>query len=78
MSNFKPILTELIKTGVVISHYPQFNRFEILDKNDKVLIQLYTQKNSTELAQQYNLQVNTLIRNRYYKFEIKLKYRCLS
>ena len=73
MSNFKPILTELIKTGVVISHYPQFNRFEILDKNDNRLVGLYTQKSSTDLARQYNLPVNTYIRNRYYKYDLKLK-----
>ena len=73
MSNFKPILTELIKTGVVISHYPQFNRFEILDKNDNRLLGLYTQKSSTDLARQYNLPVNEYIRNRYWKFELKLK-----
>ena len=77
MSNFNPILTDLIKTGVIINHYPQFNRFEILDKNDKALIQLYTEKNSYQLAQQYNLPVNTMIRNRYYKFEIKLKIEIL-
>ena len=77
MGTFQLIISEIIKTGVIINHYPQFNRFEILDKNDKVLIQLYTQKTSTELAQQYNLQVNTLIRNRYYKFEIKLKIEIL-
>ena len=77
MGTFQLIISEIIKTGVIINHYPQFNRFEILDKNDKVLIQLYTQITSTELAQQYNLQVNTLIRNRYYKFEIKLKIEIL-
>ena len=77
MGTFQLIISEIIKTGVIINHYPQFNRFEILDKNDKVLIQLYTQKTSTELAQQYNLQVNTMIRNRYYKFEIKLKIEIL-
>lgn len=75
MSNFKPILTELIKTGVVISHYPQFNRFEVLDKNDNRLVGLYTQKSSTDLARQYNLPVNEYIRNRYYKFELKLKIK---
>lgn len=73
MSNFKPILTELIKTGIVISHYPQFNMFEVLDKNDNRLVGLFTQKNSTELARQYNLPVNTYIRNKNYKFELKLK-----
>ena len=77
MGTFQLIISEIIKTGVIINHYPQFNRFEILDKNDKVLIQLYTQKTSTELAQQYNLPVNTMIRNRYYKFEIKLKIEIL-
>lgn len=75
MSNFKPILTELIKTGILINHYPQFNRFEVLDKNDKILVSLYTQKNSTELARQYNLPVNTYIRNKNYKFELKLKIK---
>ena len=75
MSNFKPILTELIKTGVVISHYPQFNRFNVLDANDKILVSLYTQKNSTELAIQYNLPVNTYIRNKNYKLELKLKIK---
>ena len=77
MGTFQLIISEIIKTGVIINHYPQFNRFEILDKNNKVLIQLYTQINSTELAQQYNLPVNTMIRNRYYKFEIKLKIEIL-
>ena len=75
MSNFKPILTELIKTGIVISHYPQFNRFEVLDKNDNRLVGLYTQKSSTDLARQYKFPVNTYIRNRYYKFELKLKIK---
>ena len=73
MSSFKQILTELIRSGVVISHYPQFNRFEVLDKNDNRLVGLYTQKSSTTLARQYNLPVNTYMRNRYYKFELKLK-----
>ena len=77
MGTFQLIISEIIKTGVIINHYPQFNRFEILDKNDKVLIQLYTEKNSYQLAQQYNLPVNTMIRNRYYKFEIKLKIEIL-
>lgn len=73
MGTFQPILSELIKTGVVINHYPQFNYFEILDNNGIVLIKLYTQKSSQKLAMQYNLSVNQLIRNRYYKFETKLK-----
>lgn len=77
MGTFQLIISEIIKTGVIINHYPQFNRFKILDKNDNVLIQLYSQKTSTELAQQYNLPVNTMIRNRYYKFEIKLKIEIL-
>ena len=77
MGTFQLIISEIIKTGVIINHYPQFNRFEILDKNDKVLIQLYTEKNSYQLAQQYNLPVNTMTRNRYYKFEIKLKIEIL-
>ena len=73
MGTFQPIISELIKTGVVINHYPQFNQFEILDRTDKKLVSLYTQKRSTQLAQQYNLPVNEYIRNRYYKFELKLK-----
>lgn len=73
MGTFQPILSELIKTGVVINHYPQINQFEILDRTDKKLVALYTQKSSTELAYQYNLPVNEYIRNRYYKFELKLK-----
>ena len=77
MGTFQLIISEIIKTGVTINHYPQFNRFEILDKNDKVLIQLYTEKNSYQLAQQYNLPVNTIIRNKNYKFEIKLKIEIL-
>ena len=77
MGTFQLIISEIIKSGVIINHYPQFNRLEILDKNDKVLIELYTEKNSYQLAQQYNLQVNTMIRNRYYKFEIKLKIEIL-
>ena len=77
MGTFQPIITELIKTGVVINHYPQFHQFEILDGTDKLLLRLYTTKESTELAQQYNLPVNEYIRNRYYKFELKLKITIL-
>jgi hypothetical protein len=73
MGTFQPILSELIKTGVVINHYPQFHQFEILDRADNKLVGLYTQKSSTQLAHQYNLPVNEYIRNRYYKFELKLK-----
>lgn len=75
MGTFQPILTELIKKGVVINHYPKFNRFQILDKRNNILVSLYTEKSSVELAQQYNLPVNTYIRNRYYKYELKLKVR---
>lgn len=73
MGTFQPIISELIKTGIVINHYPQINSFEVLDRTDKKLVALYTQKRSTQLAQQYNLPVNEYIRNRYYKFELKLK-----
>ena len=77
MSNFIPILQQLIEKGVKINHYPQFNYFEVLDFEGSTLLRLYTQKSSFELAKQYNLSVNQLIRNRYYKFEVKLKIELL-
>ena len=73
MGTFQSIISELIKTGVVINHYPQFHKFDVVDRADNKLVGFYTQKRSTQLAQQYNLPVNEYIRNRYYKFELKLK-----
>ena len=74
MGTFQPIISELIKTGVVINHYPQINSFEVLDRTDKLLLRLYTTKESTELARQYNLPVSVFKKtNKYYQFKLKLK-----
>ena len=74
MGTFQPIISELIKTGIVINHYPQINSFEVLDRTDKLLLRLYTTKESTELARQYGLQVNVFTRSKkYYQFKLKLK-----
>jgi len=74
MGTFQPILSELIKTGVVINHYPQINSFEVLDRTDKLLLRLYTTKESTELARQYNLPVSVFKKTKkYYQFKLKLK-----
>ena len=78
MSNFIPILESLIESGVKINHYPQINSFEVLDKNDKLLLRLYTTKQSMELSRQYNLPVNTFIRSKkYYQFKLKLQIELL-
>lgn len=71
MSYFETVIRPRIKTATHINHYPQFNRFEFVE-NDKTLTTLYTEKSSQELAIKYNLNVHTLIRNRYYKFETKI------
>ena len=74
MGTFQPIISELIKTGVVINHYPQINSFEVLDRTDKLLLRLYTTKESTELARQYNLPVSVYKKTKkYYQFKLKLK-----
>ena len=74
MGTFQPIISELIKTGVVINHYPQINSFEVLDRTDKLILRLYTTKESTELARQYNLPVSVFKKTKkYYQFELKLK-----
>lgn len=72
MSYFETVIKPRIVTATHINHYPQFNRFEFVE-NEKILTTLYTEKSSQELAIKYNLNVHTLIRNRYYKFETKLK-----
>lgn len=72
MSYFETVIQPIIATATHINHYPQFNRYEFVE-NDKTLTTLYTEKSSQELAIKYNLNVHTLIRNRYYKFETKLK-----
>lgn len=71
MSYFETVIKPRIVTATHINHYPQFNRFEFVE-NEKILTTLYTEKSSQELAIKYNLNVHTLIRNRYYKFETKI------
>ena len=78
MGTFQPIISEQIKTGVVINHYPQINSFEVLDRTDKLLLRLYTTKESTELARQYNLPVSVFKKTKkYYQFKLKLKITIL-
>ena len=71
MSYFDTVIRPLIATATHINHYPQFNRFEFME-NEKLITKLYTEKISQELAIKYNLDVHTLIRNRYYKYETKI------
>lgn len=71
MSYFETVISALILTATHINHYPQFNRFEFME-NDKILTTLYTEKSSQEIAYKYQLDVHTLIRNRYYKYETKI------
>lgn len=71
MSYFDTVIKPRILTATHINHYPQFNRFEFVS-NDKQIVSLYTEKSSQELAYKYNLDVHTLIRNRYYKYETKI------
>lgn len=71
MSYFDTVIKPIIATSTKIHHYPQFNRFEFVN-NEKPIVSLYTEKSSQELAYKYNLDVHTLIRNRYYKYETKI------
>lgn len=71
MSYFETVISALILTATHINHYPQFNRFEFME-DEKILTTLYTEKSSQEIAYKYQLDVHTLIRNRYYKYETKI------
>lgn len=71
MSYFETVIKPIVATATHINHYPQLNMFEFME-NDKILTTLYTEKSSQELAYKYNLDVHTLIRNRYYKYETKI------
>ena len=61
----------MITTATKIHHYPQFNKCQFLD-NDKILIELYTEKSTQQLAEIHRLPAYEIIRNKHYKLETKL------
>ena len=71
MNFFTDIIQPIVATATKIHHYPQFRKFQFLE-NDKILIELYTEKTTQELAERHHLTTYELKRNRYYKYEIKL------
>jgi hypothetical protein len=71
MSYFETVIQPIIATATHIFHYPQFEKMTFME-DEKILTTLYTEKSSQELAYKYNLDVHTLIRNRYYKYETKI------
>ena len=73
MNYFESIINPMIATAKKIHHYPQFRKCQFLDANDKILIELYTEKSTQELSEIHQLQAYEIIRNKNYKFEIKLK-----
>ena len=72
MNFFKDIIQPQIATATNIIHYPELNRFEFVS-NGKVLLSLYTEKNSQELAIKYGLNTEAKKINRYYKYITILK-----
>jgi len=73
MNFFNDIIQPQIATATSIIHYPELNRFEFVDNNGKVLLSLYTEKNSQQLAIKYGLNTEAKKINRYYKYITILK-----
>jgi len=73
MNYFDGIIKPMIATATKIHHYPSFKIYQFLDDNDKVLVGLFTEKNSQQLAERHHLPTYEFKKNRYFKYEIKLK-----
>ena len=71
MNFFNDIIQPHVATATKIHHYPQFNKYQFLE-NEKILIELYTEKSTQELAIKHNITTHAIIRNKNYKFETKL------
>lgn len=71
MSYFETVIQPIIATATHINHYPQFNRFEFME-NEKLLVSLYTQRSTKDLAKRYNLPAHEYIQKNY-TFILKLK-----
>ena len=71
MNFFTDIIQPIVATATKIHHYPQFRKFQFLE-NDKILIELYTEKTTQELAEKHRLPAYEIIRNKHYKLETKL------
>jgi hypothetical protein len=70
---FNDIIKPLIQSATKINHYPELNKFEFVDKKETILLSLYTQKTSEELAKLHRLQVDEYKKNRYNKYILTLK-----
>jgi len=70
---FNDIIKPLITQATKINHYPELNKFEFVDGTEKVLLSLYTQKTSEELAKWYGYRVDEYKKNRYNKYILTLK-----
>ncbi len=75
MSYFETVIRPIISSTTHINHYPQFNRFEFME-NDKMLVSLYTQRKTKDLAQRYNLPAHKYQKENY-TFILKLKVELL-
>ncbi len=72
MNFFTDIIQPIVATATKIHHYPAFKIYQFLDANDNVLVGLFTNKSTQQLAERHHLPTYELKRNRYYKYEIKL------
>ena len=72
MNFFTDIIQPIVATATKIHHYPQFKKCQFLDDNDKILIELYTEKTTQQLSEIHHLTAYEIIRNKHYKFETKL------